>query len=177
MKIREDKLEFDFDDEAWKYLIKFDEHPDYVKVANCALETRGVDFTGILDEDTFVAIEVKDFRGFRTQENNREEPLAIEVAKKMVGTLATISASCRTSINHEILWKSYQKLIRNHQHGRVFVILWKEEDPLPSGQKRLRVKRGVLGEELKKRLTWLGCKTLVTNSAEYDANALKIKVS
>lgn len=176
MKFKEGDLEFDFDDQAWSQLIKFDEHVDYAKVKNLVPETRGVDFTGILNTSTFVAIEVKDFRGSKTQENNRAEPLEIEVAKKVIGTLATTYAGCRTSSSDEILWKEYNELIQN-RNKRVFIVLWHEADPLPSAQRRLLVKRSVLSQALKSKLSWLGCKTLVTNLAEYDANALKLKVS
>lgn len=176
MKFREGDLEFDFDDQAWNHVIKFDEHADYAKVKNLVPETRGVDFTGILSESTFVAIEVKDFRGSKTQENKREEPLEIEVAKKTIGTLATSHAGCRTSNSDEILWKAYNELIQNREK-RVFVILWHEADPIPSTQKRLLAKRAVLGQALKNKLSWLGCKTLVTNSADYNVSALKFKVS
>ncbi|MDX2069232.1 MAG: hypothetical protein SFV55_12480 [Haliscomenobacter sp.] len=175
MILKEDKLEFDFDDQAWSQVIKFDKHPDYEKIKDEVPETRGVDFTGILNEDTFVAIEVKDFRGFKTHENKREEPLDIEVAKKIVGTLATISASCRASVNYEIFWQTYLNLIQDRQKS-VYVILWKEEDPLPSRQKRLAAKRSVQWQKLKERLSWLGCKTLITNSNDYNPNKLKLKV-
>lgn len=175
MKLTEGRLEFDFNDQAWNHVIKFDEHLDYEQVKDKVPETRGVDFTGILDNDTFVAIEVKDFRGFRTQENNREEPLDIEVAKKLVGTLATISAGCRISIHNETLWQSYLGLIQSRQK-RIYIILWKEEDPLPTGQKRLAVKRSVQWQQLKERLSWLNCKTLVTNRNDYDPNRLRLKV-
>lgn len=175
MKITEGNLEFDFDDQFWSHVIKFDEHPDYLKVKNLVPETRGVDFAGILSESTFVAIEVKDFRGSKTQENNRLEPLEIEIAKKVVGTLATTCAGCRTSNSDEILWKAYNELIQNREK-RVFIILWHEADPIPPTQKRLLAKRAALGQALKNKLAWLGCKTLVTNSTEYDVNALKLKV-
>lgn len=175
MKFREGDLEFDFDDQAWNHVIKFDEHTDYAKIKNLVPETRGVDFTGILSESAFVAIEVKDFRGSKTEENNRKEPLEIEVAKKVVGTLATTFAGCRTSNSDEILWKAYNQLIQNREN-RVFVILWHEADPIPPTQKRLLAKRAALGQALKSKLAWLSCKTLVTNSAEDNADKLKLKV-
>lgn len=176
MTLREEDLEFDFDNDAWNHVIKFDEHADYAKIKNLVPGTRGVDFTGILSESTFVAIEVKDFRGYKTQENNREEPLEIEVAKKIIGTLATTCAGCRTSSSDEIRWKAYNELIQNREK-RVFIILWHEADPIPPTQKRLLAKRAALGQALKSKLAWLGCKTLVTNSKEYDSSALKFKVS
>lgn len=75
-----------------------------------------------------------------------------------------------------MLWKAYNELIQNREK-RVFIILWHEADPIPPTQKRLLAKRATLAQALKNKLSWLGCKTLVTNSAEYDDNALKIKVS
>lgn len=175
MKLVEGKLEFDFDEDVWKQLIKFDEHPDYTKIKNLVPETRGADFTGILRNDTFVAIEVKDFRGAAIGEKERDEPMEIEIAKKMVGTLATVLASARSSNKHSELWQNYVGLIQDEDKG-VSIILWYEADPLPIHQKRQLQYRSNLQARLKGKLGWLKPKVLVCNLQDYNPNSLGLQV-
>lgn len=175
MKLTEGELEFDFEDLAWSKVMKFDEHTDYKKIKDLVPETRGVDFTGILNSEIFVAIEVKDFRGWRIAEKNRDEPLPIEVAKKIVGTLATVFAGCRTSTHDIDDWIQYAELIRK-QAKQVYIVLWIENDPLPSGQKRELARRSNLRQDLKKRLSWLGCKSFIANLDDYNAKLFQLKV-
>lgn len=175
MKFKEGNLEFDFDDEAWRHVIKFDEHADYAKIKNMVPETRGVDFTGVLNDSIFVAIEVKDFRGFKTQENNRAEPLDVEVAKKVVGSLASVFAGCRTSANDKALWEEYIGLIQN-PGKEVHIILWYEADQLDPKQTYLAGRRDNLQKRLKERLLWLGCRVMVLNRKKYDSRGLKFTV-
>lgn len=170
MILKEGDLEFDFDDEAWNHVIKFDEQPEYAKVKNLIPETKGVDFTGILNESSFVAIEVKDFRGFKSHEHHRD--LDVEVAQKVVGTLATILGACRTSTHNYARWRAYEKLVQNKKQ-EVYIILWYEVDPLHSKQKHLSAKRGVLGQKLKSRISWLTSKALVTNCSDHDAHKFR----
>jgi hypothetical protein len=175
MKFKEGNLEFDFDEQAWSHVIKFDEHIDYAKVKNQVPETKGVDFTGILNDSTFVAIEVKDFRGFKTQENHREEPLEIEVAKKLVGSLATVYAGCRASTYNGFLWKEYNELIQNREN-EVHIILWYEADPLDSRQTHLKGRRNNLKDKLKNKLSWLKCRVWVLNCNNYDSSKFRFTV-
>ena len=173
MKITEGNLEFDFDDQFWSHVIKFDEHPDYAKVKNKVPETKGVDFTGILNQSSFIAIEVKDFRGFRSQEHHRD--LDIEVAQKVVGTLATILAGCRTSTHDFERWQEYGKLIQNKKED-VYIILWYEVDPLHGKQKQLLAKRSILGQKLKAKISWLTSKALLANCEDHDSSKFHFSV-
>lgn len=175
MKLVEGKLEFDFDEDVWKQLIKFDEHPDYTKIKNLVPETRGADFTGILRNDTFVAIEVKDFRGAAIGEKERDEPMEIEIAKKIVGTLATVIASARASNQQPELWQDYAELILDTDKG-VSIILWYEADPLPIHQKRQLQYRSNLQAKLKSKLGWLKPKVLVCDLQNYNSTGLGLQV-
>jgi hypothetical protein len=176
MKFTEGSLEFDFEDQFWANLIKFDEHPDYVRVKDVVPETKGVDFSGILYKSILVFIEVKDFRGVTfSQEKKRKEPIEIEVAQKTVGTLATVLSGARTSIADAEMWQTYCQLVQN-DNKELRVILWYEADPVPIHHSRRFSYQSHISSKLKQRLKWIKCKALVTNSREYDPNMLALKV-
>lgn len=179
MKLIEGDLEFDFDNDYWSQVIKFDVHVDYRKVTEKIPGTKGVDFTGILGQDTFVVIEVKDFRGSRIENKQRDEPLDLEVSKKFIGTLATIIGGNRTSTHGRNMWKDYLNLIRAPTE-EIKVILWLEEDssnqPANKNLNLTKSHQSILNDSLRKRLVAFNCKTLVTNHKNYDANNLHLKV-
>jgi hypothetical protein len=174
MIFTEGRLQFDFDDDHWSHVIKFDDNQHYKKISNSVRNTKGVDFIGILNETQLVAIEVKDFRGARNSENERLSELPIEIAQKVIGTLATILSGCSTDSSSE-LWIEYEKLI-TRPDPQIKIIFWYEVDSarIPNGT--LNIKRGNMKNQLENKLSWLKCRSIVANLSNFDSDSLKIHV-
>jgi hypothetical protein len=176
MIFTEGRLQFDFDDDHWSHVIKFDDNQHYKKISNSVRNTKGVDFIGILNETQLVAIEVKDFRGARNSENERLSELPIEIAQKVIGTLATILSGCSTDSSSE-LWIEYEKLItRPDSRKSIKIIFWYESDSASAAQKTLRIRKGNVNDILKNKLSWLNCRSIVTNLSKFDSDSLKLDV-
>ena len=91
--------------------------------------------------------------------------MVLEVATKARDTVAGLIAAYRGSPEPEV-WEPYaQGLI--HQHARLYVILWLEEDrPVGRVQDDRRiVARGTLTQTLKKKLRWLTTKVAIVDRA------------
>jgi hypothetical protein len=114
-RIEEGSLAFDFGS-RWQ-VFKFDSHRDYQKMKDLLEGTKAIDFLGILDHKELYLIEVKDFREHSIETKVRlipqkvaknrvtsqpdDEPLHIELAKKVRESLACIIGAHRTSSTPE----------------------------------------------------------------------------
>ncbi len=162
MIIREDNLEFDFDDNHWK-VFKFDDHPYYRDRMEKLDGTKAIDFLGIFDDQLFL-IEVKDFRGHTPENRGRllKGELPIEIAQKVRDSLACIVGAYRNP-SHTGYWHPYAKLLCNPDK-RVKVVVWLETDPPPSHPRsRQRLGASVSMNAFKRKLTWLDSRVLVCN--------------
>jgi hypothetical protein len=161
-KFDEGRLRFEFG-RIWD-VEKYDEHRDY-REKICKLEgTRAVDFVTLLAEELFL-IEVKDLRGFRIESKERlvQGSLALELALKVRDTVSGLVAAFRRSSESDI-WGAYVRALA-HLEKRLFVVLWLEEDR-PTGKalaQRQLVTRGILTQEVKKRLRWLTTKVVIVD--------------
>ena len=173
MQFEEGRLAFIFDSEWNDSVIKFDEHPDYKKMADSLAGTKGVDFLGILESELYV-IEVKDFRDYRIENKKRitNGDLMIEIGQKVKDTVACIAGSSRSSSSSE-MWQSLCSLFLDRDK-RVRVILWLEEDR--QYRKNSPVSQSVLRNQLKNKLKWLAAKVDIRNLAEVVPQSLHIQV-
>ncbi|WP_437278244.1 hypothetical protein WME90_44665 [Sorangium sp. So ce375] len=151
----EGKLRFAFDSD-WK-ILKWDDHGAYVGGLQRFQETKAVDFFGLyLDEPYF--IEVKDFRGHRIENKVRlsSGELAREVAYKVRDTVAAMVWACdRLPLDRGELRGFVRRILARTK--KVPVVLWLEEDrPLEPAI------ASTLGEAIKRELTWLNPRVLVT---------------
>lgn len=184
MQFEESRLTFDFDDEAWSYLLKYDESKDYKNLQESIEDTKAVDFTGVLHKETLALIEVKNFRGYRIENIPRIPELDLEIAQKVRDTLAGIVGGARNSTNLPETWQNYLSYLQNG-HKSVHVVLWLEEDlppqlPNEKQQKRMQARGGSINSRLKRRLGWLNAKIIVANHAIENnpyADSLKVAFS
>ncbi|XXT19110.1 hypothetical protein WME94_53680 [Sorangium sp. So ce429] len=152
----EGKLRFAFDDD-WK-ILKWDDHGAYVGGLQRFQETKAVDFFGLyLGEPYF--IEVKDFRGHRIENKARlsSGELAREVAFKVRDTLAGMVWACRRSPLDRGELQCFLRPVLDRAK-KVPVVLWLEEDRPPEP-----ALASTLGEAIKRELTWLNPRVLVTS--------------
>ncbi len=161
MTFEEGNLSFDFDDENWSHLCRYDEERDYKKIN--IPETKAVDFIGIFKGHTLVLFEIKDFRKHPIEnkhrtERNASDPIEVEMAKKVRDTLAGIVGGARNSTHKNEMWRNYLTLLQNGERG-IHAVLWLEETtktlPPEIAQKRKQAKGGTYTDMLKKKLSWL----------------------
>lgn len=161
--IQEGKLTFVFDD-TWT-VEKYDSHRDYTRKLGRIPDSKAIDFVAIrqgLDEALFF-IEVKDFRGFRTENKSRisNGELAIETAQKVRDSIAGLIGAWRTSGDTKT-WAPYVRgLCRNRTEVRV--LLWIEQDLPKTPREKRAVSEEVLAAEIKQRLRWLTTKVIVAS--------------
>ncbi len=162
----EERQRFTFDDQLW-IVVKYDECADYLKKIAKLPETKGVDFIGRLRQADGILywIEAKDFRGYRIQNKRRlsDGELAIEVAQKLRDSIAGVVGAYRMSE----AWRDWRPFIEAMSRKKcpLHVVLWLEQDPMPSPRARRLNAEQVLAMELKKRLRWLTTKAFVVSKA------------
>ena len=66
MTIIEDKIAFNFDDNTWSFVLKYDEQTDFKNIRDAIQGTKGVDIIGVLEKRILSLIEIKDFRSNET---------------------------------------------------------------------------------------------------------------
>jgi hypothetical protein len=162
MQYTESDILFDFSDDKWSNLMQYDTALGFFKIRDAISSTKAVDFIGVFDKKILSIIEVKNFKGHRIENkprtDNGEDPLEIEVAKKVRDSIAGIIGANRNATNNTDDWKNYVKFLSN-KAKRVEVILWLEEDrdsrPLEIQKKRSAAKGGALNQRLKNNLRWL----------------------
>lgn len=162
----ESDLKFEFS-EAW-WVEQYDDLTDYKNLKNVVPGSKGVDFIGILNNETLSFIEVKNFRGHRIESKPRlqlgEDPIEIEVAQKVRDTLAGVTAAARNSTHLKNQWQNVLTFLQNDKKN-VEVILWLEEDPFThsavTNTKRNNANSGTLSRRVKQKLAWLTTRVFV----------------
>ncbi len=169
-------LEFHFADD-WN-VIKFDEHPEYQKLAqtNGSQQLpgiKGVDFVGIL-HNTLYFIEVKDFRGHRIENRPRLEggTLAVELGQKVHSSIACLVGFHRTSSTPEI-WKPFVRLLSDPTK-LVKVVLWLENElpSHPKGQRKARFSTYL--SNFKPRLRWITSCVIISNQETNSLDEVQV---
>jgi hypothetical protein len=170
MILIEELLSFDFNDEYWTDLCQYDIETDFknIKIS----KTKGVDFIGILNENSLILFEVKDLRRHRIENKHRtqkegDDPIELEAAKKFRDTLAGIIGGARNSTHNSEMWQKYLAFLSNHKK-QIQVVLWLEEDrpilPVSIAHRRNQAKGGTYTNVLKAKMKWLTPHVLVVDS-------------
>lgn len=148
MAIPEEDLKFEFG-APWSVVIKWDEHPAFVRGLRRQQSTRGVDFLGLCGTQPYF-IEVKDFRRYRIENKERlgSGELAEEVSSKVRDTLAGAVWACGRTEDDPSIGRVLRHVFGSQSKCRV--VLWLEED-LP----REPASRGSLEDQIKRHLRWL----------------------
>lgn len=169
-RFEEGRLAFDFGD-RWQHVVAFDKETDYRNAANSLPGTKGVDFMGLID-DTLFLIEVKDFRGYRieNQERLRSDELRHEFAQKVRDSIVCMVGFCRSSSQRE-RWQPFLDSLSADRP--IQLILWLEQDrprqPIP-------VKNNITGNYLKPLLNWLYVRAKVESRHSWDSAQLDLVV-
>jgi len=175
MEFTESRLRFEFQEEEWDALIKYDNEADYQKIKRSIPGTKAVDFVGISNENLYF-IEVKNYRGHRIESKPKVEELDTIIAQKVRDTLAGIMGGVRNSTHKEKKWQKHLSHLSD-KNKPVHIILWMEEEP-PNRfiSKRQKVSRDTLTQKLKKRTSWLSGRVIVANKAHNPLEG-KLQVS
>ncbi len=165
----ESDLIFDFSDAHWTHLLSFDKTKDYQNAQEALPGTKGVDFTGILENNALVFMEVKNFRGYRIETKPRieggDDPVWLEAAQKMRDAVSVSVGSARNSTNLKETWQRYLEFFSN-ENKFIHFVLWLEQDlpPLEFKAKRKSEKTEIeLRRDLKRSLRWLTTRVDVAN--------------
>lgn len=170
----ESDLQFKFSDKWW--IVQYDNLIDYKKLNDAIEGSKAVDFIGVLNNNTLALIEVKNFRGHRIETKPRvhggDDPIELEVARKVRDTLAGIVAASRHSTHLKAEWRKVLDIFKN-TNKNIEVILWLEEDLPPQYSATLRDKKmqargGTLTKRLQQKLEWLTQRVFVCNISEND---------
>ncbi|MEK7255737.1 MAG: hypothetical protein AAB316_13390 [Bacteroidota bacterium] len=171
MKFKEGDLQFDFNENVWSHVLKFDETTAYGNAAKYLPRTKGVDFTGILENNSLVLMEVKDFRGHRIENKPKfmegKKALWIQAASKYKNSIAVMVGAARNSTHEKEHFQAYLDLLKNEKK-QLFLILWLEQDtPLATRNKKLKTDRQeyILLQQLKKSLKWLSAKVNIWDTS------------
>ena len=147
-------------DESWQ-VEKYDEHADYHKLLQQVDGTKAVDFiaTRTTGPKVLYLIEVKDFRGYRTEQKQEltSGELASEIVQKVRDTLPGLIGGCRTSSKQDA-WRPFASGLLDLQ-TEIRVIVWLESEsrsPYPDDKAK-----STLIEQLKRKLRWLTTKVAV----------------
>lgn len=167
----ESDLKFEFSTAWW--LEQYDNLTDYINLKNVVPGSKGVDFIGILNNETLSFIEVKNFRGHRIESKPRlqlgEDPIEIEVAQKVRDTLAGITAAARNSTHLKNEWQRVLTFLQNDKKN-VEVILWLEEDSFShsvvANARRNKSNSGTLSRRVKQKMTWLTTRVFVCHISD-----------
>ncbi len=174
----EQRICFNFDDNFWEHIIKFDEHPDYKKIEKLD-KSKGVDFLTI-NSNNICFIEIKDFKNYRIENKERlkqnANELMTEVAIKVKDSLACIVAANRNSTNDKQVWSNALDVLANIRKN-ITVILWLEKDQerKKTNNKRAKSKAYDYKRTLQNKLNWLLPKSgiCVLNKQDYYKKELQ----
>ncbi len=166
----ESDLKFEFSSNWW--VVQYDDLTDYSKLKNTVEKSKAVDFIGILSNKTLVFFEIKNFRGYRIENKPRleagDDPLELEIAKKVRDTLAGVAAASRNSTHLKAEWQRVLSFLQNERIN-VEIVLWLEEDKTPqyeATRKRMQAKGGMLSQRLKQKLSWLTNRVFVCSISD-----------
>ena len=171
-RFEEGFLVLDFD-RKW-HILKLDEHRDYRERMERVDETKAVDFAGILSRRDLYLIEVKDFRQYRieTQDRLSSGELAIELAQKVRDSVACIIGAHFTSSTPED-WKPFAETLCN-QTRQIRVVLWLEHDLPSHPQQRKKALDSIRANVFKQKLAWLTKRILVCGSKKDGLPGLQV---
>ncbi len=162
---------FNFDDNFWEYVIKFDEHTDYKKIEKLD-NSKGVDFLSINNKN-ICFIEVKDFRNYIIKD---KQQLMTDVAHKVRDSLACIVAANRNSTHNLQMWNKALDVLSNVKKN-VTVILWLEkyQKPRKTNSKREKQSGFDYKRQLENKLRWLLPNVVILNRRDYYKKELQNK--
>lgn len=156
-RFEEQDLIFDFGTD-W-HVIKYDDHADFNRRIKKFRDSRAVDFIAVYDKNSIWFIEVKDFRGYPT--NNRRRinsgDLAQEVAIKVRDSVAGAVGARQMSSTPDT-WKPPMKCLNIDRS--IFVVLWLEEDIMSDPGYAM-----TLTSKIKEHLRWLTTQVIVSRIA------------
>lgn len=190
MAITEGKLTFYFPKDCTA--IKFDECQFYRKYFNALTYSKGVDIIA-LSSNAVTLIEIKDFRGYESKNQNRiktdyinytnnqyEESLDIEVSLKATMTIACLygvfseSKKCNAANELMIYYNAFKSEKIPSCTQAINIVLFLE------GQFKIqtRPKKAImtaLQSSIKKKLKWLNCNVVVVDSNTYPQRLFQVK--
>jgi hypothetical protein len=154
--------QFSFDGNRW-IILRYEDETAYRTRIGELSGTKALDFVGKHNGDLFL-IEVKDFRGYRIENQPRftSGELAVEIGQKVRDTVAGIVGAYRTSDSQK--WAEFAKplvdLLKN-----VRVVVWVEYDLPPHFAARGKVRASVETNVFKRKLSWLTARVLVSSQS------------
>lgn len=184
MTIIEDKIAFNFDDNTWSFVLKYDEQTDFKNIRDAIHGTKGVDIIGVLEKRILSLIEIKDFRGTTIEnkhkfDKNDANSLFVTIPQKARDTIAGIVGGARNSTHNQEYWAEYLNILGKSKKY-VHVILWLEEDRnLPQTPMNPQFQKGkikILNDALRKSLRWLTPYVFVVDSKTNPYVGLSTKV-
>ena len=162
----EGRLRFEFDD-SWT-VVKYDEPRGYYHEKVKDLEgTKAVDFVALCvrpaREPDLFWIEVKDFRGYRIQNKQRQRDgeLVAEVTQKVRDSIAGVVGAFQMSSTPET-WQPFVNRLRRRE-PLMKILLWLEDDAPPSGKSQRAKKTQIQSRLLKRQLEWLTTKVSIAS--------------
>ncbi|MCU0346322.1 MAG: hypothetical protein MUC59_05245 [Saprospiraceae bacterium] len=162
----ENGLVFEFNDDHWAGLLHFDLTNDYKHAKDALPGTKGVDFTGVLGNQTLVFIEAKNFRGHRIESKprleNGEDPIWLEAAQKMRDSISVVVGSARNSTHLKVVWQRYLEYF-GKENKYIHFVLWLEQDMPPNNAS---AKRKWEKNEIENRRSLKRCLRWLTNKVD-----------
>jgi hypothetical protein len=183
MTITEDKIAFDFDDNTWSFVLKYDEQTDFKNIRDAIQGTKGVDIIGVLEKRILSLIEIKDFRGTTIEnkhkfDKNDANSLFVTIPLKARDTIAGIVGGARNSTHNQDFWAEYLSILSKTKKD-IHVILWLEEDrslvTTPMNEMRQKAKIKILNDALRTSLRWLTPYVKVFDSKTNEYEGLTTK--
>lgn len=151
---------------SWSSAVSSDEEPDLqaIKRGLGTVSTKDVDFLALRGPHALYMIEVKDFRGYSgdLEEKTNSGTLVKHVTQKVRDSIPAIVGAYRTSLQPD-KWKPFAHAL-TQRNVDLYVVLWLEEGG-PDGSSQMdaisKVGRDARQKELKQRLSWLTNNVLV----------------
>lgn len=182
--LREDALQFSFDDSHWNYVEKLDTHHDYRKMSDNLERSKGADFFAAnCAKKRLLFVEVKDYRGHRIENKsktaNEYYELCTTIGRKVRDSLACCVAAYQNTTHHTDFWADIMQILANKKR-EIIVVLWLEEDANQANPSDTYKKRGSVGkgnqlQQLKKRLKWLTTSVSISCMADNNIAGLSVK--
>lgn len=171
MIIQEGTLEFNFKDEDWTFVIKYDTSEEHRRIERMD-GSKAIDIMAKNTSNTFILMEIKDFRGHAISTKHRlnpdaKDPIEKELSLKLRNTIPGIVSGAR---NKGINQNNYIDLLMSLSNIKkdVQFIFWFERDMEKSKNPKKRYSRkDPLLQRIKKELSWLNIKVRIANSHDH----------
>jgi hypothetical protein len=159
--IQESHLEFSFNASHW-WSIVYDKHPAHVKINQT--EAKAIDFLCLYTKHTLFLFEVKNFKGHRIE--NKDRDLSLEIAQKVRDSIAGMVGFARNyaNIEDETEWRAVLDILTKPKK-EIYIIVWVEEDCFQNN--RQKIGRQNEQKKFKTKLNWLTNKVFVCNASDY----------